>query len=239
MHRHVLLSFVFVVVLSVPASGQAGTPPPSPGAFAPAPAEPRPAPRAESKTDSWMLKGRFLAGATWGVVETLDADVGRRHRVSPFFRWNSRREGWGPSFGFSAYEVDLQVATPDGPVTAGALSVRPVMAGLGYNVVTGRLRTSAGIVAGYSFNKVTVDRAMPPGVTVAVSIDHSWSAGPRVGAILALAPRFALIGSAGYTFSQPTVTVTVKRDGQPTSIVSDPLRAHAFDLRIGAAVSLF
>lgn len=239
MYRHAILGFVIAIVLSASAAAHAAAPTESQGVTTAGVTGPGPEPATDQAAGAWLLKGRFLVGATRGVVETLDSDVGRRHRLSPFFRWNSRRTGWGPSFGFSAYEVDLSVQTPDGRLTVGSLSVRPVMAGVGYSVVTGRLRASAGVVAGYSFNKVTVDRAMPAGVGVDVAIDHTWSAGPRVGAVLALAPRLALVGSAGYTFSQPEVTVTVRRDGQPTSITTDRLRAHAFDLRIGAAVSLF
>jgi hypothetical protein len=239
MYRHAILGFVLATVLSATAEAQSAAPSQPPGATAAGDSGSARKPETDKAAGAWLLKGRFLVGATRGVVETLDSDVGRRHRLSPFFRWNSRRAGWGPSFGFSAYEVDLSVRTSDGRLTVGSLSVRPVMAGVGYSVVSGRLRASAGVVAGYSFNKVTVDRAMPAGVGVDVAIDHTWSAGPRVGAVLALAPRLALVGSAGYTFSQPTATVTVRRDGQPTSITSDRLRAHAFDLRIGAAVSLF
>ena len=65
-------------------------------------------PEAEKEAPSWYLNGRPLMGATWATVATIDPDLGTQHRVSPFFRWNSRRRGWGPAFGFSATTTDLR-----------------------------------------------------------------------------------------------------------------------------------
>ena len=203
-------------------------------------APPAPPPATEAKSESdWYLKGRFLVGASWGSVATFDGDLGTQYKVSPFFRWNSRRSGWGPSFGLSWYEADLRLPVDGKSETLGPVKVRPVMAGVGYSIIKGRTRTSLGLVAGYAFNKATVDRQLPPGYTATVELDSTWSAGPKADVMFAATRRIALIASVAYVFSNPDVTVTLFKDGQPVLTASDHLRGDSFSVRVGAAVSLF
>jgi hypothetical protein len=185
------------------------------------------------------LKGRCLAGATWGSVATLDKNLGTQYRVAPFFRWNSRRRGWGPSFGFSFTTTDLRVPVEGNATVIGSVKIRPVMGGIGYSVVNGRTRTTFGLVGGYAFNDATVDRALPEGVAVDVTIDNAWVVQPKVDVMFAATRRLALITSFGYTFASPNVSATVTRNGLETFRSSDHVRADSFSVRVGAAVSLF
>jgi hypothetical protein len=197
------------------------------------------APEAEIGASPWYLKGRFLVGATWGAVATIDKNLGTQHKVSPFFRWNSRRRGWGPSFGLSFTRTDLR-APVDGKATEiGSVTIRPVMAGIGYSVVKGRSRATFGLVGGYSFNDASVDRALPDGVGVDVTIENAWVVKPKVDLMFAATRRLALIASFGYTIANPDVSVTVTQNGQDAFRARDHVRVDSFSVRLGGAVSLF
>lgn len=187
----------------------------------------------------WYLKGRFLMGATWGTVATIDENLGTQHGVSPFFSWNSRRRGWGPSFGFSSATTELRVPVDARAVSIGSVKVRPLMAGVAYSFMSGRARTSLGVVGGYSINHASVDRALPLGVGVDVTIRNAWVAQPKVDLMFAATRRLALVASFGYTFSNPDVSVTVTQGGQQTFRANDHVRVDSVAMRVGAAVSLF
>jgi len=78
------------------------------------------------------LKGRFMVGVTWGPVVTIDDDLGNLSKVSPFFRMNARREGWGPSFGLSWLTAELRAPVDGQRTPIGTVKLRPVMAGVAY-----------------------------------------------------------------------------------------------------------
>jgi hypothetical protein len=198
-----------------------------------------PEPDAGQDATSWYLKGRFLVGATWGVVATIDKNLGTQYKATPFFRWNSRPRGWGPSFGFSFTTADLRVPVEGNATVIGSVKIRPVMVGIGYSFVKNRTRTTFGVVGGYSFNDATVDRARPDDVGVDVTIENAWVAQPKVEVMFAATRRIALITSIGYTFANPNVSVTVTKNGQQTFRASDHVRADSFVVRVGAAASLF
>ena len=198
-----------------------------------------PVPEAEEPVAPWYLQGRFLVGATWGRVATIDKNLGTQYAVSPFFRWNSSRLGWGPSFGFSATTTDLRVPVNAAATPIGAVRLRPLMAGVGYSLMNGRTRTSIGVVGGYSFNSAALDLALPAGVGVDVTVQNAWVAQPKVDVSLAATRRVALIASFAYTFSNPDVSVTVTQGGQQTFRATDHVRVDSVGVRVGAAVSLF
>lgn len=185
------------------------------------------------------LEGRFLAGVTWGSVATLDNNLGTQYTVSPFVRWNSRGEGWRPSFGLSWYEAELRVPVGGEATAAGSVNVRPVMAGVGYSIVTGRLRTTLGLVGGYASNRAKVNRPLPAGTTVTVDIANAWAAGPKADVVLALTRRVALVGSISYVYANPDISVRVWDQGRLSYAATDHARADAVTMRIGAAISLF
>jgi hypothetical protein len=213
---------------TVPSTGGTTTPPTASDA-----------PAAETPKAPSYLKGRFLAGATWGSVATIDKNLGTQSTVAPFFRWNSRRSGWGPSFGFSSTTTDLRVPVDGTATVVGSVKIRPVMAGIGYSLATRRTRTTFGVVGGYSFNDTTVDRALPADVGVDVTIDNAWVLQPKVDVLFAATRRVALVASFGYTFASPNVAVVVTRNGQQTFRANDHVRVDSVSVRIGAAVSLF
>jgi hypothetical protein len=185
------------------------------------------------------LKGRFLVGATLGPVWTVDSKLGNVYKVSPFIRWNSRGSGWGPTFGISWVTAGLRAPVGSQASPIGTLKLRPVMAGFAYSRVSGRVRVSGGIVAGYAFNDARADTPLPPGVTATVKVANTWAAGPKAGITFAVTRRLGLVGSLSYVYSNPDVTVRVSRGGVPVFEATDHVRGDALTARIGMAVSLF
>lgn len=113
------------------------------------------------------------------------------------------------------------------------------MAGVGYSIVSGRLRTTVGLVGGYAFNRVRADRPLPDGASAVVDVRNAWAAGPKVDLLVAVSRRVALVGSLSYVFADPDISVSVWQGGRQTYAASDHARADAVSVRIGAAVSLF
>jgi hypothetical protein len=185
------------------------------------------------------LKGRFLVGVTWGPVWTVDSKLGDAYKVSPFVRWNSTRSGWGPTFGINWVTTGLGAPVGGQASSIGTLKLRPVMAGLAYNRLSARVRVSAGIVAGYTFNDARTDVPLPPGVTATVKVANTWAVGPKAGITFAVTRRLGLVGSLSYVYSNPNVTVRVSRGGVPVFEATDHVRGDALTARIGMAVSLF
>ena len=186
-----------------------------------------------------FLKGRFLVGVNVTHGLTPEDDVGSRWSISPFFRNTPRRVGWGPSFGLNWFTGDIAVSIDGRKTTVGEVKVRPVMAGVGYTIGSGRARTTVSLVGGYAFADATVTAALPAGTTASIDIDDSWVVRPNVGVTFALTRRLALVGSIGYIYTNPTVTVSVTQLGRAATNVSGTYRSDYVNITVGTAVSIF
>ena len=186
-----------------------------------------------------FLKGRFLVGVNVTHGLTPEDDVGSRWSISPFFRNTPRRVGWGPSFGLNWFTGDIAVSIDGRKTTVGEVKVRPVMAGVGYTIGSGRARTTVSLVGGYAFADATVTAALPAGTTASIDIDDSWVVRPNVGVTVALTRRLALVGSIGYIYTNPTVTVNVTQLGRAATNVSGTYRSDYVNITVGTAVSIF
>ena len=62
---------------------------------------------------------------------------------------------------------------------------------------------------------------------------------PNVGFTYALTRRLAIIGSVGYVYTNPTITVTVNQQDQAPSRFSGTFRSDYISLTVGTAVSIF
>jgi len=186
-----------------------------------------------------FLKGRFLVGVNVTHGLTPEDDVGSRWSISPFFRNTPRRVGWGPSFGLNWFTGDIAVSIDGRKTTVGEVKVRPVMAGVGYTIGSGRARTTVSLVGGYAFADATVTAALPAGTTASIDIDDSWVVRPNVGVTFALTRRLALVGSIGYIYTNPTVTVNVTQLGRAATNVSGTYRSDYVNITVGTAVSIF
>jgi hypothetical protein len=170
---------------------------------------------------------------------TPEDNVGSRWSVSPFFRNTPRRVGWGPSFGLNWFRGDIDIAIDGVRTTIGEVRVRPIMLGIGYTLDGGRARTTISLVGGYAFADAKVTAALPEGTTATISIDDSWVVRPNVGVTVALTKRLALVGSIGYIYTNPTITIEATRLGRTTGSASGTYRADYFNVTVGTAVSIF
>jgi hypothetical protein len=196
-------------------------------------------PPADGNGRTSFLKGRFLAGVTVTHGLTPEDYVGSRWSVSPFFRNTPRRVGWGPSFGLNWFTGDIDVLVDGVRTTIGEVRVRPIMAGIGYTLDGGRARTTLSLVGGYAFARARVTAALPEGTTASISITDSWVVRPNVGVTVALTKRLALVGSIGYIYTNPTITVDVTRLGRTAGSASGAYRADYVNITVGTAVSIF
>ena len=230
------------LALLVPGALRAQTLPSTPLTVAlpmPAPVSPAFQAEAQSGDDARFLKGRFLVGVNLSHGLTPEDNVGSRWSVSPFFRNTPRRVGWGPSFGLNWFRGDIDIPIDGVRTTIGEVRVRPIMLGIGYTLDGGRARTTISLVGGYAFAEAKVTAALPEGTTATISIDDSWVVRPNVGVTVALTKRLALVGSIGYIYTNPTISINVTRLGRTTGSASGAYRADYFNLTVGTAVSIF
>ena len=230
------------LVMLVPGALRAQTLPSTPLAVAlpmPGPVSPAIPVPSELGDAARYLKGRFLVGVNFSHGLTPEDNVGSRWSVSPFFRNTPRRVGWGPSFGLNWFRGDIDVAIDGVRTTIGEVRVRPVMIGIGYTLDGGRARTTISLVGGYAFADAKVTAALPEGTTASISIDDSWVVRPNVGVTVALTRRVALVGSIGYIYTNPTISLSVTRLGRTTGSASGAYRADYFNVTVGTAVSIF
>ena len=125
---------------------------------------------------------RALQGVDSRRVFPIDDDVS----VGTAFGVNAGlapAPGFGPSIGFGWYQGDLTLSGISGDVEVGRLRVRPLMAGIGYTWVKGRVATGVSINAGISFNSIQLNDQyrtfFGAGTEVHVDSSNSFAARPQ------------------------------------------------------------
>ena len=173
----------------------------------------------------------IAAGGTMHLNGASSALWDRMLSIRPVFRFGSST-GFGPSVSFRGGGAALDPA--GGAQTAlAAVRLRPVMAGLNYNLVSRRVTVGAGVVAGYSFNSLNVETARAgPGRAIAVT--NSFVVQPKVDVWFDVTRRIGFTLQAGYLVSRPKVTfgsddvVTTERVRVNTVVVSAGLAYWVF-----------
>lgn len=230
------------LVILAPVSARAQVLPSTPLQWvAPMPAPTVPASRVEAapEVSGTFLKGRFMVGVMMGRALTPDRDLGSHWHLSPFFRNTPRRTGWGPSFGLNWFSGDITVPINGQRTAIGEVKVRPIMAGVAYTIGRGRARTSFSVVGGYAFTRAKVTAALPAGTTASIDIGDAWVVRPNVGLTYALTRRLAIIGSIGYVYTNPTLTINVGQQGQAPTLISGSFRGDYVNVTAGMAFSIF
>ena len=173
----------------------------------------------------------IAAGGTMHLSGASGAPLDRLQSIRPVFRFGSST-GFGPSVSFRGGEAALDPAG-GGPTALAAVRLRPVMAGLNYNLISGRATIGAGVVAGYSFNslKVETERA-GPGRAIAVS--NSFVVQPKLDVWLDVTRRIGITLQAGYLVSRPKVTF-----GSDDVVTAERVRVNAVVLSAGLAYWIF
>jgi hypothetical protein len=143
-------------------------------------------------------------GATVGVVAPLDSevDVGPVYGVTiglaPVKGWS-----WAGNLGWFTGDLLLE----DGGVIrdVGQITVRPLMGGVGYTWVYGKLFTTVSFTAGISVNSADVDedyrQIFGSGTSVSLDADNSFCMKPAVEVEYALTPKWALTTYGGFLFT--------------------------------------
>lgn len=170
-------------------------------------------------------------GASVRVTRPSEATLGGALAVGPLLRLRPRN-GMGPAIAFNWTNTEIETGPAARPGLA-AIQLRPVMAGVEYGVVRGRLAVGASAVGGYSFNRLAVDTARAgPGRAIAVGNSFVW----RPGAVLwaDVTPRVGINVFGGYLFARPKVTFA-----SDASIATERVNAGSVVVSVGVAYWIF
>lgn len=176
-------------------------------------------------------------GASVGRIFTFDDDV----NVDTGFGVNAGlapAPGLGPTIGFGWYQGDLTLSGVSGDVEVGRLRIRPLMAGIGYTWVRGRLATGVSINAGISFNSIKLNDQyrtfFGPGTEVRVDASNSFAARPQVRVEYAVARKVGVYTSLGYFFTEFNNVIET-----PIGRFENEWDASSFNIFVGAMVYPF
>ncbi len=174
---------------------------------------------------------RLAIGASVNTQQASDESLAAGTTVGPLFRLGSGR-GVGLTVGLSWFNADLALPSSPGPL--GRITIRPVMAGLGYTFTDGaRWSLGASMVGGLSFNSFTLEESTA-GDVLALEVDNSLAIRPGVSLWLDLNSRAALNVFSGYVITRPQMTFL--EDGQ---FVRRPVRADTAVFNVGMVYKLF
>jgi len=150
------------------------------------------------------MAGRAGIGASAGGIVPLDDDVSVGGAFGVVFGL-APQSGFGPTIGFGWYHADLVLPELSGDAQMGHLRVRPLMAGIGYTWVTGRIATGVSINAGISFNSIRVNNAFRasfgPGAQVRADVNNSFALRPQFRIEYAVTRKVGVYSSVGYFFT--------------------------------------
>ncbi len=182
----------------------------------------------------------LAVGAAIALFQPTDDNTGRSVRVQPVVRFE-RRSGLGPAVEFNWFSTDLTTAIAGEQSPLGRLRVRPIMAGICYRVPRGPVSILFSVLGGYAFNAAEIDdqaRAMflsrRQVTATALEVDNSPALSAGVSIWYGLSSRVGLVGSAGYLFTRPDVTV-VTSDGRQTTT----WKADSVVVKAGLAFKIF
>ena len=182
-----------------------------------------------------QVHGRFVVGPALGGAVPFDGDLGSKLGPSVFVRQRPKR-GLGPAIGLNWYQVDLKRARDSRAL--GQLRVRPLMLGPGYTFVLGHFSVSPSVVAGYAFNKATIEPSAPLVQPASFQAKNSLVFRPSVGFMWTFGSRWAAIAGAGVVFAKPEVRLTTAPAGV-THVERGTWGANVFSWQIGIGYAVF
>jgi hypothetical protein len=176
-------------------------------------------------------------GASVGGIFPFDDDVS----VGTAFGVNAGlapAPGFGPTLGFGWYQGDLTLSGISGDREVGRLRVRPLMAGVGYTWVTGRVATGVSINAGISFNSIRLNDQyrtfFGPNTQVSVDASNSFAVRPQIRFEYAVARKVGVYTSLGYFFTEFNNAIET-----PIGRFENEWDASSFNIFVGAMVYPF
>ena len=183
-----------------------------------------------------MAKRAGIGGSVGGIFP-LDDDV----TAGKAFGFNfglAPEPGLGFTLGFGWYTADLTLSGVSGDREVGDLRIRPVMAGVGYTWVNGRVATGVSINAGISFNSIRLNDQyrtfFGPGTEVRVDASNSFAVRPQLRVEYAVARKVGVFSSAGYFFTEFDNVIET-----PIGRFENEWDASSFNLFVGVMVYPF
>jgi hypothetical protein len=177
--------------------------------------------------------GKFTVGVAATSIRPADDDVRPTVGVGVTVA-RVPRPGWGMTGALNWFESDIEGAFIDIGDTIGRLEVRPLMGGVSYTIMQGRLATGFSMVAGPSFNRVWISDEVRDRLDVSDRNDVSIAVRPGVNLSYAVQPRVAITGFGGYLFNRPHF-----RFRTSAGEIRNAWKADAVVLSAGVAVALF
>jgi hypothetical protein len=149
----------------------------------------------------------------------------------------SQRGGWGPDFGFGWFSADL--SEPLG----GHLTVRPVMGGVNYRWIHGKIRTHVGVITGPAFTKFEADDSDLDRYSAAlgyrvIGVDAErfrWATRPGARVSYDFNRRWGAYIGADYEHAR--AKLLIRREGGST--VERSVKADLINVKIGFLFSPF
>ena len=190
-----------------------------------------------------QLEKRIAVGVSVVRFEPEASELKTKLRVVPTVS-RVPRPGWGIAAGLNWFDADVDGGFVGLDRRLGKVNVRPLMAGVGYTALVGRLYITPSVVAGPAWNRLKVDDDLRDAFSVRGNLggDDFQTKGhavtlavrPGVSATYAVAPRFGLTAFAGYLFNRPDFDVLT-----PTSQTRTPWKTDGFSLSAGIVVPVF
>lgn len=175
---------------------------------------------------------RFLAvGVALGYTNPRDVSLGSRLSLGSLFRIGSGT-GLAPTVAFNWTTVEL-LNDVIGAQPIGRIRLRPVMGGVGYTWSGVRTSATLSLVAGYSFNSLSIGD-VSPGQALVVGVDDSFAGRPGFSVWYDMNARLALNVFTGYLIARPRITVL-----DDVRVDTRTLRADTAVVRVGMAYKLF
>lgn len=170
-------------------------------------------------------------GGAMGWANQAGPVAGTRVALQPLVTLGSG-PGFGPAVAFEWFDARVG-ASPDAPLDAGAVRLKPVMAGVRYVWPVGRASLAPSLVAGYSFNRIGVPEAGAAS-RLPVEIANSIVWRPGVSVWIDTSRRTVLNLSIGRAFTKPQVTFV--ESGQ---LVERGVSANTTVVLVGFSYRLF
>lgn len=156
--------------------------------------------------------GTLGVGIGISAVRPRAPELSTTPRLRPTIRRIPSR-GWGFAGALNWFDADVDGSRVGNAGRLGRLSIRPLMVGIGYTAVHGRIGISPSLVAGPALNTLSIDAEVRDRVSVGGNRFEktvgsvSIAVRPGVNVTYAVAPRVAVTGFGGYLFNRPAIVL--------------------------------
>lgn len=177
---------------------------------------------------SAQLRGTVTAGVSVNTIQPAARELTSRVKIRPAIgRVPSR--GWGLAMALNWFDAEVTDLTDDAIATAelGSVTVRPLMLGIGYTRLFGRVGLSPSIVAGPALNTLTIHDDVRGMVEIeGTGFERrvgvvSAAIRPGVNITYALTSRLGVGAFAGYLFNRPQFRLRTDRGERRTQWNTD------------------